>query len=180
MSDAAEKLESLPRQFGDWEACGERRLDENTEKMLECAGHISRRYVNRRTNAEISMIVLLGPSGPIAVHTPEICFSSRDYETKQAREAIQIDDQNQLWNVTFRSLKLDAESLSVYYGWSVGDKWAAADDPRYDFAGSPYLYKIQLAGTATLGNAGKSNDDCRVFLSDFLPVLKKHLIEPSK
>lgn len=180
MSDAAEKLEKLPKQFGDWESCDERRLDKETEQMLECTGHVSRRYVNQKTGEQVSIIVLVGPAGPISVHTPEICFSSREYKAYKTREVIPVDDENQLWGLNFRSIKLEAEQLVVYYGWSTGQKWVAADDARYDFAGAPYLYKIQLAGNVPLGSTGKSTDVCHTFLHDFLPELQKYLIDPKK
>ena len=59
---------------------------------------------------------------------------------------------DQFWSLDFQSTSVGGELLRVCYAWSVGEGWTAPNDVRFAFAGSPYLYKIQVS---TLLHAGK-------------------------
>src|SRR5512140_3244808 len=74
---AAKLLEATPTEFGRWKLEKQTPLSENVARLLECAGYISGNYVDQATGEVVSVVVLLGPPGPISVHTPEICYSSR-------------------------------------------------------------------------------------------------------
>lgn len=69
--------------------------------------------------------------------------------------------------------------LQTYYAWSTGGPWVAADDPRYSFAGEPYLYKVQLSALATPQAAPVQSDVGQRFLRDLIPVAQKYLIQPT-
>ncbi|MEA1952003.1 MAG: exosortase-associated EpsI family protein [Planctomycetota bacterium] len=181
MLSAAEQLKGVPTQFGDWRMLEEGEMDEISNNMLELAGYVKRSYVNEATGQTVHVAVLLGPAGRISVHTPEVCFSSRDYDLKEERERTPItnneadDNLGDLWRLTFKSRDVSRHLLSVYYGWSQGGPWAAAEGPRWKYAGSPYLYKIQLAAQLPPGQAPEKSDPGKNFLVDFLPVLQPHL-----
>ena len=110
----------------------------------------SRQYENRKTGEIVTVAVLLGPAGPISVHTPDVCYSSQDYTVLGAPEQTRFGggegSQDELWSTSLRSTSLTAGNLRVYYGWSTGGPWSAPGDARFAFAGQPYLYKIQVAG----------------------------------
>ena len=93
------------------------------------------------------------------------------------RRADGTDDE--LWTLDYRASNIRGDLLRMYYGWSTGDRWSAAEDPRFLFASQPYLYKIQLSCNLPAAASGQSSDPCRKFLEDFLPVARKHLVEPS-
>ena len=65
-------------------------MDEDTVEMLECTGNIVRTYENQRTGEVVSVFVIVGPAGPIAVHTPEICYSSQNYKSRDTRQQVAI------------------------------------------------------------------------------------------
>ncbi len=165
MTAAADHLRTMPKQFGDWHMTEEMELGTTAEKMLECAGHVTRRYVNRKTGARVTMFIIVGPPGPIAVHTPEICFSSRDYD-KQGNKRTQVSfastgtEPHTLWQTTFRSKRITTDTLFVYYAWSTGDIWHASESPRYQYGGDPLLYKLQIAGLQETDGT----DPCQQFL----------------
>lgn len=177
---AAEKLQGVPTRIGDWQLESSQALDETVRESLECAGYLQQTYRNETTRQRVAVAVLLGPSGPISVHTPEICYSSTDYAIEEPRQRVAFDNGqalgDQLWATTFRSPDLQAAVLRVYYGWSDGGAWMADDNPRFAFAGRPHLYKIQVAGQVPAGELAESLDPCRQFLTSFLPVLKDHLV----
>lgn len=185
LARAGERLARFPLQCGDWRAEKDLTLSDEEINQLAPAGYLFRHYTNERTGEQVTVTVLVGPTGPIAVHTPEICFSSRAYGEDTKRTAIPVGTSqsgDQLWSLRFKSRKLDEDRLQVYYGWSTGSGWTAAADPRYAFARFPYLYKIQLAGPASDREVtdAEHTDACREFLKVFLPELTEYQVDPTK
>jgi hypothetical protein len=170
---AASRLQQVPERFGGWELESSEKLDPEVARMLQCAGYINRIYIHRGTGDRVHVALLVGPPGPISVHTPEICYSSRDYERVQDHQRLRIrEDQpdEAFWAMSFRSPDLKLNELRVVYAFTTGGAWSAPDHPRFLFGGRPLLYKLQLAGYLGPG-ADPDNDPCRHFLKDFLPVL---------
>jgi hypothetical protein len=184
MQAAAQELGNVPEKFGGshddrWQLKRTDTLPSDVVEMLECTGYINRCYENRRTGEEVNVFVVIGPTGPIASHTPEICFSSQNYKSRDEHQRVVIptaEEDDELWALSFKTKNIREDLLRVYYGWTTSGRWTATSDPRFAFVGSPYLYKIQLASEMPAGTNLKTTDTCREFLKDFLPVLRKHLI----
>src|SRR5690349_5077895 len=66
MKEAARRLDSLPEQLEGWE-CTSHKLDNRVSAMLQCQGYVNRVYRNTKTDETVSVVVLLGPAGPISV-----------------------------------------------------------------------------------------------------------------
>jgi hypothetical protein len=173
---AAERLKEVPAEFGPWRMKSSQEMGVNELQILQCAGFIRREYVNRQTGEVVHVVVIVGPTGPTSVHRPEVCYSSRDHVVvDQRREAAMPGDAgDRLWATTFQSQGLDAGLLRVYYGWSPGDRWSAPEEARREFAGRPYLYKIQVESQVSTSEI-KQSDPCYNFLKDFLPVANRCL-----
>jgi hypothetical protein len=186
-SDAAKRaaatLESLPAEFGSWRLDQSKPLGQIEVDQLQPYGYVNRTYVHLDSGQKVSFFVLVGPVGPTAVHTPEICYSSRNYTITQPKEptSLRADGHgtDQFWAMTFRSNSLEGGLLRVYYGWSDGTSWEASDDGRYKYVGLPFLYKIQLAAFLPRNADLKKEDACRLFLNDLLPALQAHMV-PAK
>ena len=181
---AANKLKEIPRQFGDWRLQSSEDLDEASLTELDPAGYFVRSYGNRKTRDVVGVMLVLGPPGRISVHTPEVCFGSRNYERRSEREQVAIRDaggaDDEFWALDYKMNGVRGGQLRVYYAWSAGDRWLALKDARFWSAGLPYLYKIQLSGLLPPGTANPPTDDpCRKFLQDFVPVAKEYLVEPT-
>ena len=181
---AANKLQEIPHQFGPWRLDSSDDLDKASREQLQPAGYMVRRYQNQQTGDAVSVTLLLGPPGPISVHTPEVCFGSRNYKSRSERQQVAIrgpggaDDE--FWSLDYVVNDVRGGLLRVYYAWSAGDRWLALKDARFWSAGLPYLYKIQLSGLLPPGTTDPQADDsCRRFLQDFVPVAKKYLVEPA-
>jgi hypothetical protein len=183
---AGAMLEACPEKFTVWEMKKAEKLDQNAIDQLEPYGYIQRIYVNRNNGATVSVTVLLGPTGPIAVHTPEVCYAGRNHEQLGEREKIVIpngDGNDSVWKTSFRLNGVDAQLQNIYYAWSSGDHWVAAENPRFSYAVEPYLYKIQVSNAVSAGGFGKAPpkaDPAIRFLADFFPALKKHLEKPAR
>jgi hypothetical protein len=181
MREAGERLGNIPTKFAAWEMASSGQLEQEAQDQLECTGYIQRAYVNRESGDQISVVVLVGPTAPIAIHTPEICFGSQDNQLLGPRRKTNIrtstGEEQTFWKASFRTKGIDSQLVAVYYAWTAGDRWTAPEYPRFSFATQPYLYKIQLVCNVLEGNA-IDNAGTR-FLADFVPVLQKHLQSPT-
>ncbi|HJT30468.1 MAG TPA: exosortase-associated EpsI family protein [Pirellulales bacterium] len=176
MSAAVDQLAETPQEFGPWQAQAELSLEPRLVEMLQCAGSVYRSYRNRETGDTVTLTLLVGPPGPTAVHTPEICFSSQGYhvESSPVRKKIELpgNASAEFWEVTFVPDQPDPagpQRLTAWHSLSDGGAWTAPDYPRLVYATRPYLMKMQLASLAS----PESGDPCRSFLEAFLPALKR-------
>lgn len=172
----------LPEQVGNWKLRGKDvPLEPGVQEMLKCSASVNRVYVHTQTGDLISVAVLLGPSGPIAVHTPEICYSGVDFDVSSERQKTNIKDaegkEHAFWEVTVKAKGPDAYSQRVLYGWSTGTVWEATGKPRFAFGGAPYLYKLQLAAPPAKRTDLEDFDPCEDFLSQFLVQCGSRMVE---
>jgi hypothetical protein len=172
LTASAAELAKFPREIGRWTAVEDMPIQDFALQMLESAGYVHRRYVNRDSGQSIRLVVIVGPPGPTAVHTPEICFSSRAYDIANERTKMFVESstgqKHSFWSVDFTTRNAFADGLRVYYAWSRGDSWEAADYPRFELAGGPLLYKIQLATYVSPYLGEDAPDAGRQFLDEFL------------
>lgn len=176
---AGERLELFPTRFGSWVMQSSSELGEYAESVLECTGYINRVYRDEETGTEVSVGVVVGPAGPIATHSPEICFSSRDYRVLDERKQVSVSwpgrpGAAQFWAVTFEPANEAGDLLRVYYGWSDGAAWGAPRDPRLAYFGRPLLYKLQAAASVPVDADLQASDPCARFLESFLSALQSH------
>lgn len=178
LDESKEALQTLPWTIGDWvadpEHAGKLAKDDVTMLQIENA-YIVRRYKHSKTLTEVNLILMVGPTGRVVVHTPEICFGGRDYEKEEAKAVVAFpagtysesgaaDDT--FWKLNFVNKSVRGGTISFYYGVSVGDVWAALENPRSDFQRYRYAYKLQ-AEAAVDGE----NDNVKQFLEDCLPTI---------
>lgn len=159
---AAEKrLNGMPTEFGDWKSLREIEPDQEVVDILQCRGYVHRVYLHQSTGAEVSAVLIAGPSGPTVAHLPEICYSSTNHKVAKERTATKLaDDKGSVWMTEFRSNTVDGRRFFVHYGYSDGSQWIASSTPRFDFGGKKLLYKIQTSSP----NAPAGLE----FLNDFL------------
>ena len=172
---AGELLDAVPERIGDWEMRSSKPFDNETVQMLQCAGHFSRVYENTSTGETVTVAMLVGPTGPTAVHTPEICYSSRGQTIVESPTAVatrpETDPDESLWQMAFRSNDVEQNQFRVMYGWTGPEgHWRAASNPRFEHGGEAMLYKIQLAGPVAQRADKDGADPCQRFLRDFLPA----------
>ncbi len=175
------RVETLPMAFGDWEVRDSESFQPQTLKLLQCYGYVNRRYVNKKTAELVQVAVLAGPSGPIAAHTPDVCYPALALDIAEAssRQKVRENEvpQEQFARATFKSRGLDAQFLRVWYAWSNGRPWDVPRSPRWHYSGSPVLYKIQIASAVSAEPTQGQDDAGQNFLRDFLPVLDASLLK---
>ncbi len=181
---AAAKLDKgLPARLGPWRLVKTLDLEQGVGDALQCAAHLHGIYTNDQTGDSVIVAVLAGPSGPLSVHTPEICYSANDYELAGERQEWTVDDtkgqSHSFWKIHANSRHSTRPNLRILYGWSQGRQWQAVRGPRFALAGLPVLYKLQLAGPARDNAGEKSPDPCDDFLSRFLASIQPRLVPTS-
>lgn len=183
---AAETIDQLPKtvkgQSRTWELLDSEELTEIEKNTLKPINYFCRRYICRAGESQLGAVVrvtlLVGLHGPISVHNPEICYSARDFPVVEAKRQVPIGESGDtFWAETVSSNDADRGKLRIYWGWSTGKTWTAPDDARFHFAGSPYLYKLQLASREPGGIEVSAGDACKEFLEDFVPLLQGYLLD---
>ncbi len=174
LTNAANSVESLPLSFGDWSTDEITSLDEEAANMLRCAGNAVGSYRNPAGEL-VSMIYLVGPAGPLAVHTPDVCYGSSNFRVFETTKPTAIVDANgnehDFSVITFKENKAGDRPLRVYYAWNRNGEWVAPSVPRTAFAGVPMLYKMQVA-THSVEKDENGLDAGERFLRDALPHLE--------
>ncbi|MDR1484186.1 MAG: EpsI family protein [Planctomycetaceae bacterium] len=182
LDEARLKLRELPFTIGDWVADGEGELSEQDVTNLQIQnGYISRRYKNSKTKSEIYITIMVGKTGIVVVHSPEICFGGRDYKKdERGRAAVSFPildftgkatDENMLWKVKFVNNSARGGTIAFYYGASAGNGWAAEENPRMKFSNFRYVYKIQVQA-----KEDGQEDIAKAFLSDCLPTIRNYIV----
>lgn len=182
LEKAQTALHDLPWVIGDWESDPEKagKLAKEDVAMLEIEnGYIVRSYKNARTGAIVNLMMMVGPTGRVVVHTPEICFGGRDYEKQGSPAIVSIpivnysgegDSMDTFWKLNFVNNSARGGTISFYYAVSVGEAWKASDDPRSHFQRYRFAYKIQAEAFAD-----GEIDNVEEFLTDCLPTIHEHL-----
>jgi hypothetical protein len=172
---ATARLADLPATVGDWDGQpGE--LDARQLAVAEVSGHSLRRYVNRRSGAVVSVLLVCGRPGPVSVHSPEVCYRGIGFDTAgpRVRQAAPGGD---LWAVRFHKPAgaTPEEHLRVLYSWNADGRWVAADNPRTAFARQPALYKLLVIRPMARGDEPLEEDPAVEFLRLFLPAVQQTL-----
>jgi hypothetical protein len=178
---AAVRLDRVPATFGEW-ASTESPIEQKILDRAEAVGVVSRVYRHSRTGATVSVMILCGPSGPIASHTPDVCYAGAGYgmDGGAVRKTVPPPaGPTTYWSARFAKDRTDP-GLEVNWAWGNGDgTWAAADSPRLEFAGHNVLYKLYatrgLPPPTAIRSAAPEPDPVHDFLTEFLPVVRTAL-----
>lgn len=202
------RLDQIPESFGDWYSKTETFQDDLSHHGIE--RYLLRTYINSRSTESYRVLVVCGRPGPIASHTPDVCYRSSGYTPHgdQKRADITITDelspykgnQYQLNYMKFqppKSRPTDME-LEIRWAWMAPSKKLQVPDvPRYEFASQPALYKVYIIDERASVAAGPTNSpvglsnplpetapaslhDPKKFLEAFLPRLEEKLRDPQK
>lgn len=171
---AAERVNAMPTQLGGWKTGGLEKLDKQAKQMLRCTGDVFGTYINS-SGEQVNMTCLVGPAGPLAIHTAEVCYGSSNYTVLGQVERITLVDdageEHQFAVVMFEENRAGNRPLKVYYAWNRDGKWIAPESPRTAFAGTSMLYKLQVA-TMAIDEDG-DQDAAANFLKQNLPKLQQ-------
>jgi hypothetical protein len=173
----ADRVEQLPLVIGDWQGTP---LELNA-KIAEHAGfggYLLRRYENQRTHASVNLLLASGRPGPLAVHTPEVCYAAAGFAPAEPTTRGHVDRAGGEASAEFFQTKfarrdaVSTEELQVIWTWNKSGAWRCPDNPRWTLAGVPVVYKLYVTQVLTPGGDGGK---CADFLKDALPDLDRAL-----
>ena len=73
------QIASLPAKVPGWEMSGEDQLEKNAQNILRAAGWYIRKYHRVGSKETATAALVLGPSGPISLHDPDVCYQGAGY-----------------------------------------------------------------------------------------------------
>src|SRR5262249_9904132 len=171
---AADRVARTPLTVGDWE--GEAlEIDAPTIQLAGFNGYASRRYQNHRTGVVVQVLLACGRPGPLAVHTPEVCYSGGGFTLTgdPARFTPDGADGTTFFKGLFARKDPPApEKLCVLWAWNKNGAWTVADNPRWAFAGTPVLYKLNVTQEFYPRDEATDGTACVESLREFLPKLE--------
>ena len=138
MSAAAEQLKQFPKQFGHWTLAQEGEpVSDTVSAELSLAGYVSRDYVNRENGAHASLLLMVGESGPLLRHPPNICYANRANEQVGEITKLQVKSTNPTSDFNLLVYKrphaLTNDRFLVAYSMPVGPEWSA-----------PYTWRVKF------------------------------------
>ncbi|MBY0522437.1 MAG: EpsI family protein [Gemmataceae bacterium] len=166
---------ALPRTVSHWVG-RDQELDPRQLSLGSIQAACSRCYDNRATGAALNILVLYGPSGPITVHTPDLCFPGAGYEivgtpAKQILTARGVAPA-EFWAAKARKADPGRVTyLRLLWAWNAGGQWEAPDYPRLAFCHSPMIYKLYMVQKMSGPDEPLLNEECADFLRGMLPGL---------
>ncbi len=170
------RLGQFPDRIGDWESSGDIDLDSSATNLLQPLASVNRTYINAPRQLKAHVFILLGPTGPTAAHTPDVCFDSREYSIIGERRTVSVDSDrrpdSKCFETRFQSRRADGSLLTSWYAWTVDGTWQATDRPRFSFAGSRYLFKIQIAINYTESQQAELDKVLQTFVADIEKTLQ--------
>jgi hypothetical protein len=174
-TSAAARLDQLPMVLGDWEG---QTVEIDARDLESIAGYLSRRYVNRRDHDEVSVFLVCGRSGPVAIHTPDLCYAASGYEVgpRTVYAAPQDPDRPAAEFFTAQCKKTKATGqtqLRIFWSWYAGGAWRVAENPRLTFVRNPVLYKLYLVHKTVSASAPFAEDPCNDLMKHLLPELER-------
>ena len=150
LEDATAVLDRVGMDLDPWQA----ELVELEPRAVRVSGasrYVMRRYTHRTDRTSTSVLLMCGRSGPMAAHTPDICYQGSGFEVvgSPARHTVPAGPSSpaaEFWTARFR--KRDAAVpmyLRIYWSWkAVGGAWVAPDNARLAFGRPPALYKLYV------------------------------------
>jgi hypothetical protein len=179
---AVERLGAIPLHLGEWR--GEDINIDPGQTAPGVAGSLTRRYTSRARAASVMMALVCGRPGPVATHTPEVCYGASGYlvADKKAVQLGGLDPAAQFWTAdATRTRSTEETRLRIYWAWTGGEGWVASHEARRDFPRHryPVLHKLYVLRELAEGEARGKDEACEAFLHALLPALQAALFAPA-
>jgi hypothetical protein len=176
LDDAVRRLDSVPASFGDWK--GEpQHFDEEALRHAGIKGHKGFRYRNVVTGRDISMLLVCGRSGPISVHTPDVCYGGAGYVPISGEQKLSVNANDREYTIRLLQLKPPATAgkvpIEVCWSWNGGDGWISPDNQRIALSRYAVVYKLYVVHEVRKSGAEPTTDASVAFLKTFLPELNR-------
>jgi hypothetical protein len=175
----AGRLSQVPLVLGEWVG---QDLDLDWDQLGPVTGSLYRRYVNQRTASTVTVFLVCGRPGPVAIHSPDVCYRAGGYELL-ALEKYSLPSATAsgefFTSLLRRTRASEQHQLRIFWSWYAGGSWSVPHNPRLAFARHGALCKLYLLheiGGTGIGETGETPvpaDPCVELMSRLLPELQK-------
>lgn len=172
----AARFDTVPLVIGDWtgqsfELPARERAAAGAEACL------ARRYVHRDRGVAVTVLLLGGLPGDLAVHTPDVCYPGAGYTLgRPAPVEVRYGPDRtpaRLRTALAARRGTDPSVLRIFWSWNATRGWAVPDEPRWSFAAVPALCKLYVVRETAGAGIEPEADPCHDFLTVFLPELDR-------
>ena len=181
LAESQDRHSSLPLTVGTWRA-EKMEMDDRTINRAELRAYVLRRYIHADNGEVVTVMAVCGKPGPIAVHSPEICYGGTGFVPKGTRvlHKVSADGMStpaEFWSERYEKKGAVPEYIHIYYGWNPTTGWEAVDNPRMKFASVRALYKIYVVRHLTRPDEPAEENPVPAFLRLLIPQLDHCLTE---
>ncbi len=181
LEDAVARLEGAPLSVGEWRGNSRELPSEEEVKGALLSGCRAYRFVNRRNQQAVNVLLMCGRPGPLSVHTPDICYTSSGYKMTTGPEPLTLEvaerERVNLKTATFRKEgAITSNETRIFWTWNGNGRWQAPENPRWSFARAKALYKLYILRERGPKDSARPEEDPAVaFLKIYLPELNRAL-----
>jgi uncharacterized protein DUF3485 len=173
---ALARVPELPLRLGPWE--GKEVAAEEPEAFRRggAQAYSIREYVHQEKKESISVILMCGRAGRMAVHTPEVCYGGAGYELAQAAAPMALKSgarESVFWSARFNKSASAGADLRLCWAWTATGDWQAPGSPRWRFRGLPFLYKLYVI--QEIRTEAADDEALADFFAHALPALRTTL-----
>ncbi|HZT80482.1 MAG TPA: exosortase-associated EpsI family protein [Gemmataceae bacterium] len=174
---SAARLSAVSCDLGDWQ--GEP-LDDEGRPPDGAAGCLCRRYTNRWTGNAVTVYLLCGRPGPVALHPPDSCYGASGYEvgspSKFSPPAEAGTPPAEFRVAQMRRKRAGEQTrLRIFWAWNDGQGWRVPADPRTEFAARRALFKLYLVRELADRDGPADADPSLDLMRRLLPELQRAL-----
>jgi hypothetical protein len=176
---AAARMDALPLEAGDWIGSP---MEVKNPQNGGVAGTLYRRYENHRTGDAATVFIVCGRSGPVSIHTPEVCYAADGFVVGSKSKTPVGDNDATFFSADAVKTKAAVETrLRIFWAWNDGKGWTAPDDARFTYVAyrhSPVLYKLYVQRDLNGPAQASREEPCQSLLKVLLPELDRTLFAP--
>jgi hypothetical protein len=175
------RLPNVSMDLGDWQ--GET-LAAESQQLGDASGCLLRRYTNRFTGAAVTMFLVCGRPGPVAIHPPDSCYAAGGYQVlTPSKFKVPVDGDatpSEFRVARMRKKRASEQSqVRIYWSWNEGAGWRVPANPRWTFASARVLFKLYLVRELVDLEESLDDDPCIDLMHRLLPELDKVLFTRS-
>ncbi|HMF15026.1 MAG TPA: exosortase-associated EpsI family protein [Gemmataceae bacterium] len=174
------RLPDVRMELGDWQG---QTLDAKSQQLGDASGCLLRRYANKFTGANVTVFLLCGRPGPVAIHPPDSCYAAGGYEVltpARFKGPAETGSGAEFRVARMRKKRAGEQSqLRIFWSWNDGKGWRVPSNPRWTFAPSRVLFKLYLVRELPDFEEPLDDDPCIDLMRRLLPELDEVLFPRS-
>ncbi|MBX3441629.1 MAG: exosortase-associated EpsI family protein [Planctomyces sp.] len=183
--EAADRLSRIPTVVEGWTSTPET-ISPGQLHGAGAAGYFARNYRDSAGNS-VQISILCGRHGPISLHPPTVCFTNSGMKMLTKEETTKFEHAGVTSKFTTVDFLPPAEfsaPIRTFWAWSPdGKQWTNPKQPRMEFSGYPFLYKMYILTATEHAKEGAAPPtilpEVEQFVEDFLARIPDALRDTS-